>query len=252
MYILGTDYDGTLSYHGVSQRNRDAIDRFRAAGNLFGVVTGRDYAFYHVMRRENLPLDFILCMNGGMLVATDGDRSGQMLLHRTQSNRGEIRWVIEHVGQVYGQEVGVVLGTERTTFHALFPDGSDKYAPLSRADELPSFTQMNTWFKDEEDARRATAEINERWPESLGALQNGVCVDIPPHGVDKGAGIASLADLMGVPYSNCYCAGDNLNDIQMIRRFHGCAVENAVPAVKEAAEGVYPDVAAMIDRILAL
>ena len=49
MYILATDYDGTLSRGGVSQRNKDAIERFRKAGNLFGVVTGRDYYMYNTL-----------------------------------------------------------------------------------------------------------------------------------------------------------------------------------------------------------
>ena len=82
------------------------------------------------------------------------------------------------------------------------------------------------------------------------ALQNGVCIDIPPAGIDKGEGVARYADSMGVPPDNVYCAGDNMNDCAMIARFHGLAVENAVPALKSAAEATLPDIAAMIGFIM--
>ena len=49
MYILASDFDGTLNHGGISQRSRDAIAAFRAAGNLFGIVTGRDYWMYETM-----------------------------------------------------------------------------------------------------------------------------------------------------------------------------------------------------------
>ena len=73
MYILATDYDGTLSRGGVSERNRDAIRRFREAGNLFGVVTGRDYYMYNTLVDGNVEFDFILPFNGGMTINTSGD-----------------------------------------------------------------------------------------------------------------------------------------------------------------------------------
>ncbi len=41
-----------------------------------------------------------------------------------------------------------------------------------------------------------------------------------------------------------------MNDYAMISRFHGLVVEDAVPELKEAAEGVFPDVGYMIDYIM--
>jgi len=40
--IIATDYDGTLTIDGIPPRVIEAIEKFRAEGNLFGVVTGRD------------------------------------------------------------------------------------------------------------------------------------------------------------------------------------------------------------------
>ena len=250
MYILASDYDGTLNRGGIPDRVHDAIARFRAGGNLFGVVTGRDWWMYETMQRDKLKLDFILAMNGAMLIAADGERAGEILSCERRKNDGCIRWIAEHVGKNYRESVDSVLIKERVSFHALFPEGKDRYAPLSLADELEEFSQMNTRCATSEEARRCVEEINERWGGTVNALQNGVCIDIPPAGIDKGEGVARYADSVGVPYDNVYCAGDNMNDYAMIARFHGLAVENAVPELKAAAEAVFPDIAAMIDFIM--
>ena len=42
MKLFASDYDGTLHINGeVTQETLDGIKRFRGAGNLFGIATGR-------------------------------------------------------------------------------------------------------------------------------------------------------------------------------------------------------------------
>lgn len=252
MFILASDYDGTLNRGGVSPEVRARIAEFRAAGNLFGIVTGRDYWMYETVEEQDLKIDFILAMNGAMLVATDGEDAGKILHFERQKNDGCLRWIVEHVGQKYGYEVSTVFCRERVTFHAAYPDGqlredgSVRWAPLDEADRIPMFTQMNTRCKTDEDARRCVAEINAAWGGTVNALQNGVCIDIPPAGIDKGEGVARLADERGVPHENVYCAGDNMNDYAMVSRFHGLVVPNAVPELRAVSEGVFADIGEMI------
>ena len=247
MYILASDYDGTLNRGGISARDRAAVAEFRAAGNLFGIVTGRDYWMYETVAHENLSIDFILAMNGAMLISP----TGEILRCERQKNDGCIPWIVRHVGENYGYQVDSVLLRERIMFSTDVPEGNDRYAPLSRADELEEFSQMNTRCATDELARRCVAEINAKWGRSVNALQNGVCIDIPPAGIDKGEGVARYAASVGVPPENVCCAGDNMNDYAMVSRFHGFAVENAVPDLKAAAERVFPDIAGMVEAIMA-
>ena len=246
MYILASDYDGTLSRGGISARDRAAVAEFRAAGNLFGIVTGRDYWMYETVREARFDLDFILAMNGAMLISPNGG----ILRCERQKNDGCVPWIVRHVGEKYGYQVDSVLLRDRIMFHTDVPEGNERFAPLSLADKVEEFSQMNTRCATEELARRCVAEINEAWGRSVNALQNGVCIDIPPAGIDKGEGVARYAASVGVPPENVYCAGDNMNDYAMISRFHGFVVENAVPELKAAAEGVFPDIAAMIAEIM--
>ncbi len=246
MHILATDYDGTLNRGGVSQEDRDAIDRFRAAGNLFGVVTGRASDMYDMLVRDKVPFDFVIVMNGAMSIDTDGNT-----VFEETADGACIRGITELIGnEEFSGYLSCVNHKTRHTFHAAYPDGNDKYDPMSKINDIPLFTQLNTWVKTDELAAKAAAEINARFGDYVNALQNGTCIDIPPRGIDKGIGVARYADQMGVPHENVWCAGDNMNDMAMITRFHGCAVSNARKEVKEAAEATYDGIHAIIDHIL--
>lgn len=245
MYILGSDFDGTLNYGGVNEATRRAIRRFRDAGNLFGVVTGRDYWAYKMLKDDGIEFDFVLPFNGGM--AVDGE--GNILFETRTENRGSYRRILEIMARGWNEDVSCVLGKERRTCHFAYPEGNENYSPLTDAD-LPVYTMLNTRCRTDDEAAKAVAEINAECGDIVHALQNGGCIDIPPVGVDKGSGLAKYADMMGVPYENVYTAGDNMNDMAMITRFHGCAVSNAREEIKQAAEIVSDRISDIIDCIM--
>ena len=246
MHILATDYDGTLNRGGVSPADREAIARFRRAGNLFGIVTGRASDMYDTLVNQQVEFDFVIVMNGAMSIDTDGNT-----VFEVTADPSCIRGITELAGSGdYATYLSCVHHKTRRTFHAAHPDGNEKYNALSEIGEFPLFTQLNTWVKTDELAMSLTAEINANFGEYVNALQNGTCIDIPPHGVDKGVGVARYADQMGVPHENVWCAGDNMNDMAMITRFHGCAVSNARAEVKAAAEATYDGIYAIIDHIM--
>lgn len=246
MHILATDYDGTLNRGGVSQADHEAIARFRKAGNLFGIVTGRASDMYDTLVNQHVEFDFVIVMNGAMTL----DKDGSTVFEET-GDPSCIRGITELAGgSDYDAFLSCVHHRTRRTFHAVYPDGNDRYDPLSSAGEFTRFTQMNTAVKTDALAARITAEINAKYGDYVNALQNGTCIDIPPRGIDKGVGVARYADQMGVPHENVWCAGDNMNDMAMITRFHGCAVSNAREEVKAAAEATYDGIFAIIDHIM--
>ena len=248
MYILASDFDGTLNYHGISEKNREAIKKFRAAGNKFGLVTGRDYWMYETLVKEQIEFDFVLALNGAMAVNTDGSF---LWCERTENKNGTVRGIAEYLGEEWHTYLSCLLERKRHTFCT-----SEEYVKdtlrTEEADKIVEFTHLNTIFPKDEDAEKATAEINRRWGDTVNALQNGRCIDIPPKGIDKGQGVARYAELIGVPADNIYCVGDNMNDMAMITRFHGCAVANARKEVKDATEAEYEGVWAVIEHILSL
>ena len=248
MYILATDYDGTLNRGGVSERNHEAIRRFREAGNLFGVVTGRDYYMYNTLVDHGVEFDFILPFNGGMTINTEG----KVTADYRAPNAENIIYEIAEMMTDYDSWLGCSIYKTHYTFHPHHPKGGRSCLPMDYTFAIPSFSMLNTGCRTKEAAAECAARINRRFGHIITALQNGTAVDMPPRGIDKGEGVARYAAAMGVPAENIYCAGDEMNDMAMISRFHGCAVSNARKEIKEAAEGVYEDIAEIIEHILEL
>ncbi|MBQ9349143.1 MAG: HAD hydrolase family protein, partial [Oscillibacter sp.] len=76
-------------------------------------------------------------------------------------------------------------------------------------------------------------------------------------GVDKGNAVGEVCRILGLPIASAIAAGDEANDITMLRAAGtGFAMANAQPAVKEAADVVldrdnnHGGVAEMIARVL--
>ena len=69
MKILASDYDGTLRVNEkVESYDLDMIHKHRAAGNLFGLVTGRSMESIKAEIKGNgIEVDFVIANNGGVI-----------------------------------------------------------------------------------------------------------------------------------------------------------------------------------------
>ena len=69
MKIIGSDYDGTLSHGGIDDAKRQAIADWRAAGNVFSIVSGRSsYSLYLAQDVDRVGFDYFIAYNGGMIL----------------------------------------------------------------------------------------------------------------------------------------------------------------------------------------
>ena len=51
MRLIATDYDGTLTHGGIDEEKLDAIRRWRADGNIFGIISGRGPDFLATLQK---------------------------------------------------------------------------------------------------------------------------------------------------------------------------------------------------------
>ena len=73
MRILASDYDGTLDAGGIDDRKREAIRRWRAQGNRFGIISGRNLDDLVFQAADNrLDCDFLIANNGAVTATADG------------------------------------------------------------------------------------------------------------------------------------------------------------------------------------
>lgn len=73
MKILASDYDGTLNCGSIDDKKRVAISRWRSAGNLFGLISGRNLDdLVTQLVQERLECDFLVANNGAVIATADG------------------------------------------------------------------------------------------------------------------------------------------------------------------------------------
>lgn len=250
-YIIATDYDGTLfQYHkgGISEKVVKAIREFRSKGNLFGVVSGRCYKWtYPVFKKEGLfDFDFIIS-NGG---AQCCDINGDFIFSDKISKSGFARSFVEKLFSMGAEECGITFEKSRFNFSPSLPDGEGAYSPFSSLDSCNEVSSAHGVFCDSDEAVKAENILLAEFSDIINIARNDRCLDVTAKGVNKATGIGKYAGIMGVSYENIYVAGDNYNDLPMIKAYHGCAVSNAVDELKKSAEYVLDDLSELVEIIL--
>ena len=145
MIIIASDYDGTLNHHGVSDGDKEAIKKFREAGNKFGIVTGRDLEMatwvIYDLEKIGVEIDFVICCTGGIILSFDGE-----IKSVKKQKTGE--YINEILNYARTLSLGVFrVSNEMTTCYA---DRKNRIKQDFSA--ISELTQANAWFEKEEDA----------------------------------------------------------------------------------------------------
>ena len=239
MKIIATDFDGTLSYQGkISDEDKNAIHRFREAGNKFGIVTGRDVDLAQWIKPENgLEYDYLICCTGAVIKNTEGE-----IIFQKKGKIGS--YIYEMIDKA--RELGAYGFSASDVLLKCVVDIKGKI-PM-QMDALKEFTQVNTGFTNEENAQKFVDYVNTTYGDKISAFRNGTSIDMPPADTSKVTGIYEYAKFFDNP--EIYAVGDNVNDISMIKEFCGFAVSNAKEEVKKVAKHQCDRIADMIDFIM--
>lgn len=243
MKVIGSDYDGTLNHGGIDENKKNAINKWREAGNIFSLISGRGAEdILGIYMKAQFGCDYIVADNGAVIMKPDGE-----IVCNTRCDKSLIRPLLE------------LLFDENCPWgevHADFPfkvyaeEQEDGFTP-EKMPEIASFTQISTMLDDFESAERVTESIREKFGDRLNPLQNGRCIDIVRNDMNKAKGLYLLAEIIGAEYDDIIAVGDNINDMDMIKEFRSYAMENGVDCVKEAATYITKGITELIEKELA-
>lgn len=228
--LICTDYDGTLAWDGVCQKNIDAICEFMAHGGKFTLATGR--ANYEVCENDlpvkpNAPL---VCMIGSRIY----DFTAQKSLADYPMAKKCKETVRKAAIRLSGLASASVYSGTKTT-------------PLV----LDSIEKIDEGLRDfGDDVYKVVFWLKENYTQPLfdevKILCGEVCnlcsnrediLELTAAGVHKGTAVLRLKEMLGAKL--LVCAGDFNGDIPMLRAADiGYAVENASDEVKAAADRV--------------
>lgn len=232
MKLLCSDYDGTLRFaDGIRAADIEAINRFRAAGHKFAIVTGRTWCvIIDELRRWKVPYDYLVCNNGAALI--EGDR---FLCRFIDSQAAcEIADFYKTArADYYGLSNGVDISLTRCR------PQTDFYAELSRpvipeqqmlADE--KVCGFYSVFSAAHDAVYAAEQLRAQFGDYIEVLPSSdLSIDITPKGVNKSNGVRHLIKKHQI--SDVYAIGDSPNDLGMLEAFDSFAIASGSRLVRE-------------------
>lgn len=246
--ILFSDFDGTLYVNAtVSDEDREALRRWRAAGNLFALASGRQFsALKEHLAQEGVEWDYLICLNG----AEAYDHNDQ-LLFETPIDIALLprlyRTLVQDDGWAnvcYGSRADRIR-TENCS--NLNPD--HPHYPESHLVSFEKFTQICTAMQNESKAAAVKERVLERFGNFVCAELNGRCLDVNARGVSKSSGIAKLIERIGLDEDCVYTIGDNFNDLCMLTDYNGYAVAHAPEAVRAQTGHIVKSVAELINQV---
>lgn len=248
--ILFLDLDGTLlnSSREVSPGNRAALEQALSLGHKVVINTGRPL---HSAIIQNDRLGFhqdgcyVVSFNGGMIY--DAYREELVYSHCLPLDTAKAILTLCNSRNIHVQ----TYDREDVLVEPRWDDGLlRKYCGriLMHYRVLPSFETglqqdppkvLAVSEEDRPALERLRQELLQRFEDVDCFFSSKQLLEIVPKGVHKGSALERLCRLLDIPVANSVAAGDEENDITMLRAAGvGCAMRNAVETVKEAADYV--------------
>lgn len=247
--IVATDMDETFLAmdHTVPQANIDAILRMRELGVLFVPASGRAYGSIMASLRD-LPdacLDgsYVISYNGGCINRVGEDKP--IISHTIPFER--VRAFLDYasdmgdLGMHIYEQSGRVWGFNLTESEQAYVAGHIDIDPLPSDDitflsDVP-LAKCLFVYEDLNLLHELSLAMPPELTEGLSTtFSSGRYYEFNPGGVDKGAGLRSLAELLGVGIDECIACGDSANDMAMIEAAGlGVVVSNATDDVRAVA-----------------
>jgi len=250
-YLLASDFDGTLKQHpSITEADRQAIRAFRAAGHLFGVITGRSHAMIEAeLRHERIEVDFLVCNNGALIYDTDGKLLDEAVLD-PKTVKGILELLDKQSDIIYGASgsVGFFTALSGQVSSTSATENIRKHA--ANRETVLAKNHITAFFlrTSDKDRTHALAQHITNTFRDAQAHINSETVDIGPLGHDKGTGILKLAELY--PSYEVIAIGDHLNDLPMIKAVRSFAIASGHPDLHDHADNVVHSVAECIDQLL--
>ena len=245
--VLFTDMDGTLLLKDstVSADMKAALDRAVAAGHRLVLTSGRPLPSIKeriVKLGFNYPDTYIIAFGGALIY----DLEAGKVIHSYKVPQVAIRGIAalcEEAGiyiQGYtDEEIILTAATEETDYYRQrvnmpyreVPDLADYLTDGSSKLQIIHLT-------DHEKLEALRAKIVAQYGEYVDTFFSSPrYLEILPKGVSKGVAVKFMTSYLSVPVSHTFAAGDEDNDISMLKiAGRGVAMANASEQVKAAAD----------------
>ena len=207
-----------LSLVGVVPEDLKAIQDWKAAGNKFAIVTGRSKeSIQKQIEQYNIPVDYIVTNNGGMVFDKDGNTllsnyldyiTSLDVIYAAKSMEGVCSYVVND--GIYRHRI-IIDDANEHRYPNLDPDMSEEDVL-----NMGKYAQIVLSMAEIDLAISMADAINQYFGESVVAYANNYVVDVVPKGVSKATGLDFVCEWSGISEKDTYTIGDSYNDIPML------------------------------------
>jgi hypothetical protein len=260
--LIATDLDGTLVHSDdiVSAYTHEVLDRVRAAGIRIVGATGRGPRLAELTRNDIRAADFLVLAQGGWVL----DQNDGRYLRTARLPGSTLAGVLAELEASLGPLSVMVEALEHDTA-PLWGDIDPTWRYPVAVEERPR-TECLTGDVIKAFVRSFEQDVDDLLAAAQRIVPAGVAsvtqaglnyVEICPPGVDKGTGLAVVAESVGVDPADVLVFGDMPNDLPMFAwaGWSRVAVANAHPSILAVADEVTltndeDGVAVYLDRLL--
>ena len=228
MKLLASDYDLTFYKDDTSFNKNIEVLRGFKKNNLFVIVTGRSYLDYINVSKNKVDCNYLVVNHGATIIKDN------MVIKSNSINKDTIR-----------------------KLKKIFNFDSLKYFATSNLESRvdinhDEISKINIELENIVEAKKAVKYIDNHF-DDIKAYQLMIHknhVEIVSKFADKKNAIEYIAEIENIDNNDIYTVGDGYTDIEMIKSFHGYAIENSVDEIKKSSESIVDNVSDLMKKIM--
>ncbi|MDL2292714.1 HAD family hydrolase [Acholeplasma sp. OttesenSCG-928-E16] len=232
MKLIVTDFDLTL-FRNYKELNQtiEFIEQFREKGNKFVVATGRSlFSLKNILGKINLPFDYLILCNGALIL---DDK--YKLIKSYELNKD----ILSFLTKKYEHNKVRIEYTGEDMESTNLSDMDKIFKMKIKSDDLALIDKIKNDIQ-----KKYTKDVNA----FLIPVEKGGLIDIVSFSTNKATAVSFI-----LKNENCnmvYVIGDSENDVDMIKRFNGFAINTAKKEALSASTKVYDSVIDLIKENL--
>ena len=227
MKILASDFDNTIYFLDNPQKNKnniEAIRRFIAQGNLFCIITGRNYTdLKKILIEEKIPYSYFICEDGAKIF-----NNMDYCIETTLLEENDIKKIISILEE---KQINYYLddGYNKTEYH------KDCVKIVINCNEKEEKDKIVKMIKDKINVHIYASRFH---------------INIINKIVNKENALKKLFNIEKLDYNSLYVIGDNDNDYEMLRAFDGAVIKKHHPILDELNKKEYESLSDYIEYLL--
>lgn len=227
MKILASDFDNTIYFledEEKNKRNAFKINEFISNGNIFCIITGRNYSdLKNYLKKYNILYTYLVCDDGAKIF-----NSVDYCLDTINLDRNTI------------EKATYILDSINADYY--LDDGYNKTTNINDC------VKIVVNCTDDEEKERIVKLIKEKVNVHIYASRTHV--NIIEKSVNKEHALKRLLNIENLEYNKLYVIGDNDNDYEMLKTFNGAVIKEHHPKLNELKKEEFNELNEYIDSLL--